>query len=141
MLFLGLLFELLFLFVDIGYNLLMKNYPVINYPVISFLRQGFYIVFVSMGLFFVMFSGGYLTSVYAEHHSTAHSVVAAMSTCGIALYATSDGYDLTLMSALFVITSIVFAVYGNRVFIKNSTDVKCRVDIKNGADKTLNNTS
>ncbi len=117
MLFLGLLFELLFLFVDIGYNLLMQSYPATQ-----FVRQGFYYVFISVGLFFVMFSGGYLTSVYAKTHSAVYSVVAAVITSGIALYATSGSYDLTLMSSLFVMISIAFTLYGNHVCNKQQAE-------------------
>jgi len=116
MLFLGLLFELLFLFIDIGYNILMQSYPAIKS-----IRQGFYYVFIFAGIFFIMFSGGYLTSVYAKRHRAAHAATAAIIACAIALYATNDGYNLTIMSAMFVIVSIAFSLYGNRVFIKTIT--------------------
>ncbi len=117
MLFLGLMFELIFLFVDIGYNLLMQTFPAIKS-----VKQGFNYVFIAAGLFFVMFSGGYLTSVYAKTHTAIHSMVAALITSGIALYSTSGGYEFTLMSVLFVVLSIAFSLYGNRMFRNSNTD-------------------
>ncbi len=112
--FLGLLFELVFLFVDIGYNMLMTNYPYIK-----IFRQGFYYLFVFAGLFFIMFTGGYLTAIYAKSNSIVHSVFVALITCAIALYATSSASELTLLSLLFVFLSIAFSLYGNVVYEKN----------------------
>ena len=117
MIFLGLTFELIFLFIDIGYNILMKSYPMTKV-----IRQPFYYLLVLTGLFFVMFTGGYLTSIYTKKYVTAHSVVAATTVCGIALYATSSGYDFTLLSVLFVIVSVAFALYGNIIYKKNDNE-------------------
>jgi len=117
MIFLGLTFELIFLFVDIGYNSLMKSYPFTK----SF-RQPFYYLFIFFGLFFIMFTGGYLTAIYAKKHVLAHSVFSASVICGIALYATSSGYDFTLLSVLFVAIGIAFTVYGNIVYRKNNEE-------------------
>ena len=111
MIFLGLTFELIFLFVDIGYGSLMKSYPVMES-----IRQPFNYLFVLLGLFFIMFTGGYLTSIYAPKNTTAHSIVATLVICGIALYATSSGYDFTFLSVVFVMVSIAFTLYGNRVY-------------------------
>ena len=41
MIFLGLMFELVFLFIDIGYNILMKSYPVTKS-----VRQPFYYLLI-----------------------------------------------------------------------------------------------
>ncbi|MCW8935672.1 MAG: hypothetical protein OQK98_13180 [Gammaproteobacteria bacterium] len=113
MIFLGLIFELIFLFVDIGYNSLIKSYPFTE----SF-RQAFNYLFVLFGLFFIMSTGGYLTALYAKKYVVAHSVFSASVICGIALYATSSGYDFTLMSVLFVIIGIAFSLYGSRAYRK-----------------------
>lgn len=115
--FLGLTLELVFLFIDIGYSILMKNYPATE-P----FRQPFYYLFVFVGLFFIMFTGGYLTSIYAEKNTLAHVVFVALLSCGIALYSTSSSYDFTLLSVLFIVISVVFSWYGNVVCRKNSVE-------------------
>lgn len=117
MIFLGLTFELIFLFVDIGYNSLMKSYPSTES-----IRQPFYYLLIFTGLFFIMFTGGYLTSIYANKFVTAHTIVSGTVVCGLALYATSSGYDFTLLSGLFVVIGISFALYGNVVYKKNNRD-------------------
>ncbi len=117
MIFLGLTFELVFLFIDIGYNILMKSYPMTKV-----VRQPFYYLLIFSGLFFVMFTGGYLISVYAKKYVIAHSVVAAVIVCGIALYATSSAYNFTLLSALFVVIGIAFTLYGNIAYKKNNKE-------------------
>ncbi|RDH85661.1 MAG: hypothetical protein DIZ80_01650 [endosymbiont of Galathealinum brachiosum] len=117
MIFLGLTFELIFLFIDIGYNILMKSYPVTKS-----VRQPLYYLLIFSGLFIVMFTGGFLTSMYAKRYVIAHSVVAATIVCGIALYATSSGYDFTLLSVLFIIIGIAFTLYGNVVYKRNNEE-------------------
>ena len=117
MIFLGLIFELVFLFIDVGYNSLMKSYP----DIIIF-RQGFYYLIVAAGLFGVMFTGGFLTSIYAKKYSRLHSIVVAAITCGIALYATTSSYELTLLSVLFIVVSIGFALLGNIAWQKNNVN-------------------
>jgi len=115
MIVLGLTFELIFLFVDIGYGSLMKSYPMIES-----IRQPFNYLFVLLGLFFIMFTGGYLTSIYARKNAIAHSIVASLVICGIALYATSSGYEFTFLSVVFVLVSLIFTLYGNKVYNKQN---------------------
>lgn len=117
MIVLGLTFELIFLFVDIGYGSLMKSYPVIES-----IRQPFNYLFVLLGLFFIMFTGGYLTSIYAKKNAIAHSIVASLVICGVALYATSSGYEFTFLSIVFVIVSLAFTLYGNKVYNEQNID-------------------
>ena len=114
MIFLGLVFELIFLFIDIGYNSLIKNYPLTES-----IRQPFYYLLIFSGLFFIMFTGGYLTSIYANKFVMVHTIVSGSVVCGLALYATSSGYEFTLLSGLFVIIGISFALYGNVVYKNN----------------------
>ena len=115
MIFLGLSFELVFLFIDIGFGSLIKSYPFM-----AVIRQPFYYLLVVVSLFFIMFTGGYLVSIYAKKNVMAHSVVVASALSGIALYATGSGYELTLLSVLFVIVSIAFTLYGNAAYNKNN---------------------
>lgn len=117
MIVLGLTFELIFLFVDIGYGNLMKSYPVIES-----IRQPFNYLFVLLGLFLIMFTGGYLTSIYAQKNAIAHSIVASLFICGVALYATSSGYEFTFLSVVFVIVSLAFTLYGNKVYNEQNID-------------------
>lgn len=114
--FLGLTFELVFLFIDVSYNYLMKSYP----GAVSF-RQMFYYLVIFVGLFFVMFTGGYLTSLYAAKNVYLHSIIVGLISSGIALYATGSGYDFTLLSVLFVVVGIGFTLVGSLIWQRNNS--------------------
>lgn len=110
MIFLGLTFELIFLFIDLSYTSLMKSYPLfVPY------RQVFYYFVVAVGLFFVMFTGGFITSMIADKNKRLHTIMASIIVCSIALYSTSSTSELTLLSLVFIVLSIGFSLYGCRV--------------------------
>ena len=113
--FLGLTLELVFLFLDVSYNYLMKSYP----SIVPF-KQIFYYIIIIPGFFFVMFTGGYLTSVYANKHTLAHSLAVGLLVCGIALYATGGAYELTWFGLIFVVVGVAFTLVGNFMWKKNS---------------------
>jgi len=114
-LFMGLTFELVFLFLDVSYNYLMKIYPVI----VPF-KQAFYFLIIIPGFFIVMFTGGYLTSIYTPKHALAHSVAVALMVCGVALYSTNSGYEMTWFGLAFIVLGVVFTLIGYKTWKKNA---------------------
>ena len=114
--FLGLTFQLIFIMLDVGYNLLMNHYPEIkNY------KQIFYYVIGLPGFFLVMATGGYLTSYYARKNIIAHTILVAASTCGLALYSSINEDQLTLTGIIFFVAGIFFATIGCLYWQKNNS--------------------
>lgn len=121
--FLGLTFELIFLFLDVSYNYFMKSYPAI----VPF-KQAFYFLIIVPGFFIVMFTGGYLTSIYASKYALAHSIAVALMVCGVALYATNSGYQMTWFGLAFILLGVTFTLVGNKAWQKNSLKASSDMD-------------
>ncbi len=112
---LGLTFQLIFIILDVGYNLLMNSYPVIKDY-----KQIFYYIISLPGFFLVMVTGGYLTSYYARKNIIVHAILVGASTCGLALYSSINEDQLTLTGIIFFITGVIFTVIGSLYWQKNN---------------------
>jgi len=113
--FLGLTFQLIFIMLDVGYNLIMHNYPVIKEY-----KQLFYYIIGLPGFFLVMTTGGYLTSYYAQKKTITHSIIVGASTCGLALYSSINEDQLTLTGIIFFTIGIAFTIIGSLYWQKNN---------------------
>jgi len=115
---LGLTFQLIFIILDVGYNLLMSSYPVIKDY-----KQLFYYVIGIPGFFLVMATGGYLTSYYARKYIIAHTIIIGALTCGLALFTSINEDRLTLVGISFFIVGIIFTITGGLYWKKNNPEI------------------
>ena len=114
--FLGLTFQLIFIMLDVGYNLLMNSYPAIKDY-----KQVFYYIIGLPGFFLVMATGGYLTAYYARKNIITHASIVGASTCGLALYSSINEDQLTLVGIIFFIVGIAFTIIGSLYWQKNNS--------------------
>lgn len=112
---LGLLFQLIFIMLDVGYNILMKDYPTLKE-----FKQLFYYVIGLPSFFIIMSFAGYLTSHFAQKNIEAHTIFVGASTCAFALLTSVNEDEITLLGILFVIVGIVFTVVGGHLWKKNN---------------------
>jgi len=112
---LGLLVQLAFIFVAVGYTELTRAYPGLTpyARIVSYL--------LGMGVFFaVMALGGYVTAAVAGSRVVLHAALAAFTVIGLSLLATLSGGSLTLTSLGFLLLGMGFAVVGSLMWQKSN---------------------
>lgn len=87
----GLLIELVYVFLAVGYSSLAKDYPVLNEIDIYFR----YLIGIPV-IFVVMFLGGVITADLAKQHVLLHCLVVAFMTIGVMMISAMENMQLTL---------------------------------------------
>lgn len=104
---LGLVIQLAFMFLAMGYTELTKAYPWVS-------AFGGYVGY-TVGLivyFLLMASGGLLTAVIARTNIFAHCLTVGSCTTILSVLSSQNNDELTYLSLIFVITGIGFTIAG-----------------------------
>lgn len=111
---LGLVIQLVYMFIAMGYTELTRAYPWIS----SF---GGYIGYaVGICVYFaLMASGGVLTAAIAKKHIMPHCLVVGASTTLLSVLSSQNNDELTVLSIVFVITGIAFTITGGEYWKRN----------------------
>lgn len=103
----GLLIELSYIFLAVGYNSLAKDYPVLN-NIGSYFR---YLLGIPV-IFVVMFVGGVITADLAKQHVLLHCLVVAFITIGVMMVNAMENMQLTVSGLIFSILALVSTLAG-----------------------------
>lgn len=111
---LGLVVQLVFMFVAMGYTELVKAYPWVS-------TFGGYLGYaVGMVVYFLlMASGGLLTAVLAKSNILAHCLIVGTSTTALSVLSSQNNDELTYLSLIFVILGAAFTVAGGEYWKNN----------------------
>lgn len=104
---LGLVIQLVFMFLAMGYTELTKAYPWVS-------AFGGYVGY-AVGIivyFLLMASGGLLTAVLARTNIFAHCLTVGSSTTILSVLSSQNNDELTYLSLIFIITGISFTIAG-----------------------------
>jgi hypothetical protein len=112
---LGLLVQLVFIFLVVGYNAAARNWPLLA-------PWGRPLAYISGTLvyFGVMAAAGYVTAQLARHHILLHTLVVGSLVTGVSLLSSLGGGKLTLMSLGFFLSGIAFTVTGGLAWRRHS---------------------
>lgn len=111
---LGLIVQLVFMFVAMGYTELVRAYPWIS-------TFGGYLGYaVGIAVYFIlMASGGLLTAALAKSNILAHCLIVGASTTTLSVLSSQNNDELTYLSLVFVILGIAFTVAGGEYWKNN----------------------
>jgi hypothetical protein len=104
---LGLVIQLVFMFLAMGYTELTKAYPWVS-------AFGGYVGYAAgiIVYFLLMASGGLLTAVIAKTNVFTHCLIVGSSTTILSVLSSQNNDELTYLSLIFVITGIFFTIAG-----------------------------
>ena len=111
---LGLVIQLIFMFVAMGYTELTRAYPWIS-------AFGGYIGY-AVGIvvyFLLMASGGLITASLAKSNTLVHCFIIGASTTLLSVLSSQNNNELTYFSLVFVIAGICFTIAGGVYWNKN----------------------
>lgn len=111
---LGLVIQLVFMFVAMGYTELIKAYPWIS-------AFGGYIGYaIGIAVYFLlMASGGLITAALAKNNILLHCLIVGSSTTALSVLSSQNNDELTYLSLVFVLLGIAFTVAGGEYWKKN----------------------
>jgi len=110
-----LLMQLAFIFVAVGYNVLAKDYPILNDISGSFRYLIGIPVFMA-----VMFTGGYITATIASTRVLFHCMAVALITVGGMMLPTLENTDLTLTGIVVFILALLASAAGGLYWQKGN---------------------
>lgn len=115
--FMGLSLQLIFLLLATGYTNLLKEYPDLASigTVISYTAG-------TVGYFFIMSLGGYITAHLAEKKVDLHCLLVSGTVIGFSLISSVRSDNFTYMSVIFAASGLLFTVIGGRIWSKHSVD-------------------
>lgn len=103
----GLVIELAYIFLAVGYNSLARNYPWLSEISIYFR----YVIGIPV-LFLIMFIGGYITADVAKQKVLLHCLVVAMITNGVMLASALENRELTLSGLVVAVLALASTLAG-----------------------------
>ena len=103
----GLLIELAYIFLAVGYNTLAKSYPWL-----TDIRVYFRYVFGIPILFLLMFLGGYITADLARQKVLLHCLVVAVITIGVMMLSALENMQMTLSGLVVSILALAATLAG-----------------------------
>lgn len=108
---LGLLVQLAFIFVVVGFNAVAAAWP----PLASWGRP---LAYVSGALvyFGIMSTAGYISAEIARRHVLLHAFIVGSLVTGASLLSSLGSGKLTAMSFVFLLSGIVFALTGGLIW-------------------------
>jgi len=103
----GLLVQLAYVFLAVGYTSLAKSYPFLNDISIYFR----YLIGIPV-FFLVMFIGGYITADLAKHKALLHCLVVAFITIGVMMISALDNMQLTVSGLVISVLALASTLAG-----------------------------
>jgi hypothetical protein len=103
----GLIIELAYIFLAVGYNSLAKSYPFLNEISIYFRY-----LFGIPVLFLVMFLGGYITADLAKQKVLLHCLIVAFITIGVMMLSALENMQLTLSGLIVSVLALTSTLIG-----------------------------
>lgn len=111
---LGLVIQLVFMFVAMGYTELTRAFPWIS------LFGGYIGYAVGIFVYFLlMASGGLITASLAKTNVLPHCFAVGASTTTLSVLSSQNSDELTYLSLIFVVMGIVFTVTGGEYWKRN----------------------
>lgn len=104
---LGLIIQLAFLFLAIGYYDHLKDAP----TAAAIVSIASYIV-GTVVYFFLMASAGYITASIAKVHVIAHGLAVSITSIGLSLFSSLNTDEFTWVSFVFFTLGILFTLFG-----------------------------
>lgn len=111
---LGLVIQLIFMFLAMGYTELTKAHPWVS-------TFGGYVGY-AVGIvvyFLLMASGGIITASLAKTNILAHCLIVGASTTLLSVLSSQNNDELNTLSLVFVIMGIAFTIAGGEYWKKN----------------------
>jgi hypothetical protein len=103
----GVLIELAYIFIAVGYNNLARQYPILN-DISIYLR---YMIGIPV-LFVVMFFGGLITADLAKRHIYIHCLIVALITISVMMLSATENLQITISGAIVSILALVSTLAG-----------------------------
>jgi len=103
----GLLVELAYVFLAVGYNSLAKSHPFLN-EVSSYFR---YLIGIPV-IFLVMFVGGVITADIARQKVLLHCLIVACITIGVMMVTAMENMQMTLSGLVVSLLGLVTTLSG-----------------------------
>ena len=103
----GLLVQLAYVFLAVGYTSLAKSYPFLNDISIYFR----YLIGIPV-FFLIMFIGGYITADLAEKKVLLHCLVVAFITIGIMMTSAMENMQLTITGLVISVLALTSTLAG-----------------------------
>lgn len=113
-----LLLQLVYIFIAVGYNVLAKDYPLLN-DIAGYFR---YIIGIPVFVA-IMFIGGYITANIANTKVWLHCLTVGLITAGGMIYPTLENSDITTTGIVIFILSIVATAAGG-LYWQNGNKIK-----------------
>ena len=106
---LGLIIQLVFIFLAMGYTELLKDYPTVEMVA----RIVSYIIGITV-YFLLMATAGFLTASIAKKNTTLHGIIISVSSIGLSLLSSINEDEFTWISLIFFILGVTFTLMGTR---------------------------
>ncbi len=103
----GLLIELAYVFLAVGYNAMAKDYPFLN-DINIYLR---YLIGIPV-LFVVMFIGGVITADLAKQHVYLHCLAVSIITISVMMASAMENMQVTTSGVIVSILALVSTLLG-----------------------------
>ena len=103
----GLLVQLAYVFLAVGYTSLAKTYPFLNDISIYFR----YLVGIPV-FFLLMFIGGYITADLAKHKALLHCLAVAFITIGVMMISALENMQLTVSGLIISMLALASTLAG-----------------------------
>ena len=103
----GLLIQLAYVFLAVGYTSLAKSFPFLN-DISVYFR---YLIGIPV-FFLVMFIGGYITADLAKQKALLHCLVVAFITIGIMMFSALDNMQLTITGIVISLLALTSTLAG-----------------------------
>ena len=113
-----LLIQLAMVFLAVGYNFLVKSYPVLQGTGIYFRYVLGYPLFL-----LVLFVGGYITASIAKTHVMLHCFVTGVITIGLSTYAALEYMEITTPGVFVIVFAILTIIAGGRYWQKKQCKI------------------
>lgn len=103
----GLLVQLAYVFLAVGYTILAKSYPYLNDISIYFR----YLIGIPV-FFLLMFFGGYITADLAKHKALLHCLAVVFITIGVMMLAALEKMQLTVSGVIISMLALASTLAG-----------------------------
>jgi hypothetical protein len=111
----GLLIELTYIFLAVGYNNLTKSYPFLT-EVSSCLR---YLIGIPV-IFLIMFIGGVITADLARQKVLLHCLIVACITIGVMMVTAIENMQMTLSGVVVSLLALVSVLSGGWYWLRGT---------------------
>jgi hypothetical protein len=111
----GLLVELAYVFLAVGYNNLAKSYPFLT-EISDYLR---YLIGIPV-IFLVMFVGGVITADLAQQKVLLHCLIVACITIGVMMVTAMENMQMTLSGVVVSFLALVSVLSGGWYWLRGT---------------------